>query len=237
MMRVAVISDIHGNHYALEKVLLSAKENKVDKLLVLGDIVGYYYSPSKVLSMLSEWDYDLIRGNHEVLLQQVLSGKIEISYLTQKYGSGHQIALDTLSTSELDTLTSAPDKKEIVVDGIKMLMCHGSNWDPNQYLYPDTDTKILGRSTEADVDFVFVGHSHHPFVHENKTNTLINVGSVGQSRKKGGVANWVILDTSDKSFEIKETKYDTSPLISDIKKLDPKNEYLIKVLRRNNNEK
>jgi hypothetical protein len=66
---------------------------------------------------------------------------------------------------------------------------------------------------------------------------LINVGSVGQSRKKGGIANWVMLDSNDKSFEIKETKYDTSTLISDIKKLDPKNEYLIKVLKRNSNEK
>ena len=237
MMRVAVISDIHGNHYALEKVLLSAKENKVDKLLVLGDIVGYYYSPSKVLSMLSEWDYDLIRGNHEVLLQQVLSGKIEISYLTQKYGSGHQIALDTLSTSELDTLTSAPDKKEIVVDGIKMLMCHGSNWDPNQYLYPDTDTKILGRSTEADVDFVFVGHSHYPFVFENKNNTLINVGSVGQSRKQGGISNWVILDVNDKSFTLQDTSYDVEPLIRDIQKINPEMDYLTEVLTRNNDRK
>ena len=69
-MRVAVISDIHGNHYALQKVLLVAKQNNIDKLLVLGDIVGYYYYPS------------------EVLLQQVLNGEIKMSYLTQKYGNG-----------------------------------------------------------------------------------------------------------------------------------------------------
>lgn len=236
-MKIAVISDIHGNHYALQKVLLVAKQNNVDKLLVLGDIVGYYYYPSEVLSFLNEWDYELIRGNHETLLHQVLNGEIEMSYLTQKYGSGHQIALDTLSDSQLDTLTNAPDQKEIVIDGVKMLMCHGSNWDPNQYLYPDTDTKLLSRSAEADADFVFIGHSHYPFVFKNENNTLINVGSVGQSRKYGGISNWVILDTSDKSFKFKETSYDVEPLIKDVQEINPEMDYLIQVLKRINDDK
>lgn len=236
-MKIAILSDIHGNHYALKQVLLDAKKYKIEKLLILGDIVGYYYYPDRVLSFLNCWNYDFVRGNHEVLLKRVLNGDMKIETLTKKYGSGHELALNNLTNSQLDYLINSPDKKELIFDGVKVLICHGSNWDPNYYLYPNTEKEILDRTGEVKTDFVFVGHSHHPFVHENKTNTLINAGSVGQSRKKGGVANWVILDTSDKSFEIKETKYDTSTLISDIKKLDPKNEYLIKVLRRNNNEK
>lgn len=236
-MKIAILSDIHGNHYALEQVLIDAKKLNIEKILILGDIVGYYYYPDRVLSLLINWDYDIIRGNHEILLEKVLNGDIKISNLTKKYGLGHKLALDNLTKKQLEYLINSPDKKKLIFDGVKVLICHGSNWDPNYYLYPNTEKEILDRTGEVKTDFVFVGHSHHPFVHENKTNTLINVGSVGQSRKKGGVANWVILDTSDKSFEIKETKYDTSPLISDIKKLDPKNEYLIKVLRRNNNEK
>lgn len=236
-MKVGIISDIHGNHYALENVLLSAKQNKVDKLLVLGDIVGYYYGPSQVLSMLEQWDYELIRGNHEALLEQVIGGYIHISKLTQKYGSGHQVALDTLSVLQLNTLISAPDKKEIVIDGVKIMMCHGSNWDPNYYLYPDTDAEILGRSAEVDADFVFVGHSHYPFVFENENNTLVNVGSVGQSRKQGGISNWVILDTSDKSFILEKTFYNVEPLINDVLQKKEENDYLINILKRNNDEK
>jgi len=236
-MKIAILSDIHGNHYALEQVLLDAKKHKIEKLLILGDIVGYYYYPDRVLSLLDCWNYDFVRGNHEVLLKRVLNGDMKISTLTKKYGSGHEFALNNLTNNQLDYLINSPDKKELIFDEVKVLICHGSNWDPNYYLYPDTEKEILDRTGEAKTDFVFVGHSHHTFVHKNKTNTLINVGSVGQSRKKGGIANWVMLDSNDKSFEIKETKYDTSTLISDIKKLDPKNEYLIKVLKRNSNEK
>jgi len=236
-MIIGVLSDIHGNHYALEQTLLSAKRNKVKKLLVLGDIVGYYYYPDKVLSMLNEWDYELIRGNHEVFLKKVLNGEIELASLTEKYGSGHQLALQNLNHEQLNELINAPDKKEITLNGTKILMCHGSSWDPNYYLYPNTDEEILKRSGEINSDFVFVGHSHHPFVFENENNVLINVGSVGQSRKKGGVSNWLIFDTENKSFEPKETPYDINPLMRDIKKYNPEINYLINILKRNNDEK
>ena len=236
-MKIAIFSDIHGNHFALEKVLLEIKKNKIEKLLILGDIVGYYYYPDKVLSMLKNWDYYFIRGNHEVLLEKVQNGEIKISTLTKKYGNGHQFALNRLTNNQLNFLINSPDKKELMFNGVKILICHGSNWDPNCYLYPNTDKDILSRSGESDADFVFVGHSHHPFIHKNINNILINVGSIGQSRVKGGIANWVILNTSNKSFELKETTYNTELLINDIKKLDPNNEYLIEELKRNNNEK
>ena len=57
---------------------------------------------------------------------------------------------------------------------------------PYYYLYPNTDKKILNKTGDTDADFVFVGHSHHPFMHKND-NILINVGSVGQSRQRGGL--------------------------------------------------
>tara|TARA_B100001939_G_scaffold347066_1_gene367556 strand:- start:958 stop:1668 length:711 start_codon:yes stop_codon:yes gene_type:complete len=236
-MKIAVLSDIHGNHYALEQVLIDAKKLNVEKILILGDIVGYYYYPDRVLSLLNNWDYDLIRGNHEILLERVLNGDIKISTLTKKYGLGHKLALDNLTKKQLEYLINSPDKKELIFDGVKVFICHGSNWDPNYYLYPNTDKEILNRTGEVKCDFIFVGHSHYAFMHKNKNNTLINVGSVGQSRKKGGIANWVILDSINKSFEIMETKYNTTNLISEAEKLDPENDYLIQVLKRNSNEK
>ncbi|WP_462250693.1 metallophosphoesterase family protein [Ekhidna sp.] len=233
-MIVAVISDIHGNHYALEKVLNEAKNSDVEKLLVLGDIVGYYYTPDRILSMLDEWDYELIRGNHEILLQQLSNNEISLSTLQPKYGSGHKIALDRLEKEQIHKLVSAPDQQKLKIDNTTVLMCHGSNWDPYFYLYPDTDEEILKRSGEVNADFVFVGHSHYAFVHHNENNVLVNVGSVGQSRAKGGIANWLILDTVSQTFELKETSYDVNPLIEDVKKIDPEVDYLINVLKRNN---
>ena len=47
-MKIAIISDLHGNHYALEEVLKEARIEKIEKILVLGDIVGYFYNPDKI---------------------------------------------------------------------------------------------------------------------------------------------------------------------------------------------
>lgn len=236
-MIIAVISDIHGNSYALKEVLDSAASLGVEKLLVLGDVVGYYHHPEKVLSMIAEWDHELIKGNHEVILLQLIDEKIDMSTVRRKYGDWHQMAINKLSNQQLRKLLGAPDQKKVEVDGVQFLMCHGSSWDPDYYLYPDSDRAILDQTDEPNVDFILVGHSHHPFVHQNKTNTLINVGSVGQSRMQGGVANWLILDTKDKSFQIMETPYNVDHLLLELEQLEPETDYLKKTLKRNNHDK
>ena len=60
-MKIAIMSDIHGNYDALFEVLKIAKKEDVKHLLILGDLVGYYYHPDKILELLSEWNYDIIK--------------------------------------------------------------------------------------------------------------------------------------------------------------------------------
>ena len=233
-MKLAVLSDIHGNHYALEEVLLVAKKIGVQQLLILGDIVGYYYHPELVMAMLSDWTHELIRGNHEKLLVQLLSGEIEQDILTKKYGSGHQLAIEKLSAEQISILVNAPESKKIKIDGVDILMCHGSNWDSGCYIYPDSSIEILEKCNEPLIDFVLIGHSHYPFVLRNKNSTLINVGSVGQSRVLGGVANWLVINTDNKCFELMATPYDVKPLLAEINAIDPELYYLKNILKRKN---
>lgn len=233
-MKIGIISDIHGNHYALEQVLASAKQNKIDKLLVLGDIVGYYYHPDKAIDMLKNWDYELIQGNHERIMEQLSVGDIEISSLKKKYGTAHQIAIEKLSQTQFDELINVPKKKAINIDGVNILMCHGTNWDADYYLYPDASLEVLEKCNEPAKDFVVIGHSHYQFAYRNANSTLINVGSVGQSRTFGGVANWAVINTLNKSFELKSTSYDTSLLLEEVKQVDPEVSYLQEILKRNN---
>ena len=68
-MKIAVLSDIHGNHLALREVLDDASRLDVGELFVLGDSVGYYYHPDKVLEQLTAWQMEMIQGNHEPMLQ------------------------------------------------------------------------------------------------------------------------------------------------------------------------
>ena len=82
-MKVAVISDIHGNFDALVVVLEKAKSENVTHLLILGDIVGYYYHPEKIMDLLSQWSFDIIKGNHEKILEDLMID----SSLNESYGS------------------------------------------------------------------------------------------------------------------------------------------------------
>lgn len=235
-MKIAVVSDIHGNHFALKKVLDTARKEKVDKLLVLGDICGYYYHPDKCLHLIEEWPHELIKGNHEDLLSQLKMGQIDEYQLRKKYGSGHLFALQKLTDSQVTKITKAPDSMNVMCDDITLLMCHGSPINPNQYLYPDTDKMELEKCDVENVDLVLVGHSHYPFAFRNRFSTLINAGSVGQARNVGGIASWLLINTTSRTFEIKATPYATGELEKEVKLVDPDNKYLLEILTRNRND-
>jgi putative phosphoesterase len=231
-LKIGVLSDIHGNSYAMDRVLIEARKESIDKLLILGDLVGYYYYPEKVLKSLSEWDYEIIRGNHEVLLEELIIGQADMNEVVLKYGSGHISAIEKLSNRQITDLTTANTFSKLSVDGIVLSMYHGSSFDPNQYIYPDTDVSILNKCDDGS-EFVFIGHSHYPFIHKNNNGLLINVGSVGQSRVMGGVASWCILNTITRVIEMRATPYDTVALIKDVEDRDPNVIYMKKILQRN----
>lgn len=229
-MKIAVISDIHGNHYALCDVLREAREVGVEKLLILGDLVGYYYHPDKVLELLSDWDYEIIGGNHESLLKKLLDGTINAEKVQAKYGKGHAIALEKLRLEQISFLINLPFQKSVCFDGVSFLLNHGSPWDPDHYLYPDSEDLELCDS--ASHDFVLVGHSHYPFTFQGPNSVLINCGSVGQSRSQGGSAAWACIETEGKKFELKETKYNVHDLITEVEAIDPEILYNKEVLTR-----
>lgn len=231
-MKLAILSDIHGNIAALEAVLNKARQLGVEHLLVLGDMVGYYYYPAEVLDLINEWDHDIIRGNHEIMLDEIRKGIRSAESIKKKYGSGHEVALSSLSSSQVDDLIALPDSKSVQFDDLRIQMCHGSPWDPSVYLYPDAGKEILSRGDSKDYDFVFFGHSHYAFCWHGMHSILANPGSVGQSRQKGGQAYWILLDTSNGAFQMRTTHYNTAALKREISKIDPENSYLSQILER-----
>jgi putative phosphoesterase len=231
-MKVGVISDIHGNHYALEAVLETAKKEGITKLLVLGDLVGYYYHPELVLNMLSDWDYEIIKGNHEVLLQDLKENKIDSEALKAKYGRGHEQALKNMDDTTQEWLFALPEQKTIVIDGVSFQMNHGSPLRIDEYIYPDAAFEQLEKCNSVVHDFVLIGHSHYAFSYECQNSTLINCGSVGQSRQKGGQAYWCVINTDDKSFDIRKTPYDTTKLLEEIQLFETKIGYSSRILER-----
>ena len=72
-MKLALLGDIHGNKFALQAVLESAKNHNVDKLLITGDLVGYYPFVKEVLDLLKPWKKFIVSGNHEVMMKNSIN--------------------------------------------------------------------------------------------------------------------------------------------------------------------
>lgn len=232
-MKIAVISDIHGNYDALVAVLKKAKTEGVEHLLVLGDIVGYYYHPDKILNELSTWSFDIVKGNHEQILENVIANPELAESIRLKYGSGHRDAIQKLSAEQLAFLKGLPETKSVTFNQTALLMCHGSPWSNDFYIYPDCEQDILKKCDSKTHDFVLIGHSHYAFAVKNENSILINPGSVGQSRQTGGQASWCIINCENKCFQMVSTPYNVENLMQEIVEKDRDIEYLTKVLIRN----
>ncbi len=232
-MIIAVLSDIHGNDIALGRVLDECRRLGVERLFVLGDLVGYYCRPDSVLKMLTEWPSDVIAGNHEAMLMAAAGNEVLADQIRKRYGSGIDVALRSLSQDELSWLASLPARRSIELDGLKIELCHGSPWDRDFYVYPDAPQEVIDRCFIEGAHFVFMGHTHRPFIRERAGTLIANVGSVGQARDQGMVASWGILDTSRRTFGLRRTVYDPSLLEDEARHLDPFCPYLHEILRRN----
>ena len=232
-MKIAVISDIHGNDEALKVVLEEAKRDSVCRIFVLGDIVGYYYHPDKVIKLLDCWQKDIVGGNHEQMLKDIQEKKISLEEITNKFGSGIKHAFAKLTTKRINELVNLPLIKQVDFDKVKFLLCHATPWNHEYYIYPDMKEGSLDKFSKYQADFIFLGHTHYPYIYQKNKQMIVNVGSVGQSREIGGLASWTIIDTANRVLKLKATPYDTEDLIEEVKKNDPQLPYLYQVLTRN----
>ena len=231
-MKFAVLSDIHGNEYALREVLKTVDQLGITQLLLLGDYVGYYYGILQVLEQLSRYEYHAIRGNHEDLLQRALKEPGYLETLDAKYGSAHRQCIHTLPGEQLNYLTGLPAMLDLLLEDTQVLLCHGVPWDIDEYVYPDADEAVISKYDDYSYDFIFFGHTHYSTLFSRGQMQVINPGSVGQSRQKGGMAFWGVLDTAQKKFEQMVTPYQVDQLKQEILSKDPHLGYNHKVLSR-----
>ena len=232
-MKIGVISDIHANLPALESVFKAGANENIKHWFCLGDIVSYYYWPAECIELLRKHSVDCIAGNHDRVLCNMLNQEnITFDDYINKYGSGINVALDTLSNDQFDWISALPEKLDLTIEGFKALLCHGSPWDMDYYVYPDADYKVREQMKKTGYDLIFFGHTHYPVVWNESNVIIANPGSVGQTRDRKPGASWAIWDTKENIISLKREKYDLKNIIQACKKYDPKNTYLQNVLTR-----
>lgn len=218
-MRLLILSDIHGNQSALQKVLEYVDGTlHIDACALLGDLVDYGMHSNEVIKLLSNINYPHvcnIRGNHEqcIILEDYTRFSTERGRACAKYTH------DVLAAQTWDYLKNAmweSGKKEFEIDGRKCLAVHGSLEDIYwKSIKPGEDSERY-----REYDYVFSGHSHLPHfmevfyemyapIYRNRKKTVfINPGSVGQPRNLNPMAQFAVLDTQTEEVLMKKIYYD-----------------------------
>lgn len=231
-MKIGVLGDIHGNSLALTAVLERARLEHVERLLITGDLVGYYFAAAEVLRMLSAWDAVIARGNHEDMLAAARADPSRFASIGKAYGSSLALALEELSEAELDMLCNLPHPVPLELGHLRVLLCHGAPWDNDQYVYPDADESLLTRCAIHGYDFVVMGHTHYPLLRKVGAVTLLNPGSVGQPRNRQPGAQWAVLDTDTSTVSLRNEHYDFTRVAAEARARHPELPYLAEVLTR-----
>ena len=227
-----MLGDIHGNAQALRNVLVAAEKQQVEALLITGDLVGYYFEPLEVLKLLKPWAKYLVRGNHEDMLSVARSNPSFLTKVKARYGLGLHAAIEQLSGPQLDELCALPHPAKIEIEKYKILLCHGSPWSTEEYIYPDADKNLLKRCSDTGFDVIVHGHTHYPAKHVVGKTLLVNPGSVGQPRNRQPGAHWAIFDAKTGELQFRCEGYDPTQIMKECAQKNPELPYLAEMLIR-----
>jgi len=221
-MRIAVISDIHGNLEALVRCLDDIERSGVDQIVSLGDVIGYGPQPEEVLVLLEKFRIPNIVGNHEKAL---IDRDYRVDFSPQALISLDQ-TMKYVTPASLLYIKNLPYYREM--NGA--LMVHGCPPDsPTIYLNHMSQSEIKETFASNNFDIAFAGHTHRlmlmgydgkdlqfdPLQQETiklepDYRYIVNVGAVGQPRDGDPRAKYAIWDSQRNTLEIRRVAYDIS---------------------------
>lgn len=213
-MKIAAISDIHGNIYSLMKVLEDIDEQKVDLVVCLGDLVGYGPHPNEVIALIKRRDIPCIKGNYDA---SVVDGGFTFIRDTSINSFSLPWAVEEVRASNKYYLSQLPTKLDYDINGVKVIFTHGSPYKINEYLFEDGEnTKKLMEEISEDV--LICAHTHIPSYKKFGNKVFINVGSVGKPKIGRPNATYALIEIKeDKTIDVKfrELEYEYKRIVKD----------------------
>jgi len=225
-VRYLIVSDIHSNWEALRGVLSHVRRKRYDRVVFLGDAVGYGASPNLVVGWLRSLGPSTVavRGNHD----RVCAGIDSADYFNRYAREACDWTLERLEARNLEYLRSMTAGPIELSEEIAI--CHGSAVDEDTYVFSAYDAHIAFEALPHSV--VFFGHTHVPSLFELRATEegqqldvqllsgrrlvldldpgrryMINPGSVGQPRDRDPRASYAIYDTDQRRLYVYRVTY------------------------------
>lgn len=218
-MRYAILSDVHGNLEAFQAVLADLAREGAERVVFLGDIVGYGANPKECIALLQENAHAVVAGNHD----WAAVGKTDVSNFNAAARTAVEWTIDQLSSEEELFLARLPLQGE--EEGF--VCVHATPLCPELWSYIFFEYDALQNLRTLSKKVCFIGHSHIPALYSllpsgelsyetafaetslrGEGRFLINVGSVGQPRDGNASAAYGIYDPREEFFSLRRVPYD-----------------------------
>jgi predicted phosphodiesterase len=228
-MKVAIISDIHGNYDAFREVMTDIDQSKVDRIISLGDNIGYGPEPDRVVREIMARNIPSVQGNHELAVK-------DEKYLTWFNPAARKSLIKTrelLSESSIKFVTEL----EPCITSDDCRYVHGfPPASPLLYMFQPSENRKKQIFKKIPERLSFIGHTHtlEMIAYDGKTmeysdlprgvinleadnKYIINIGSVGQPRDTSNEAKYVIWDSSADTIDVRFIAYDIAAVVQKIK--------------------
>ena len=224
-MRVALLSDIHGNLFALETVLNALTQAKIDQIVCLGDVVLFGPQPGAVLARMQALACPVVMGNTDGWAlapqpyperdeQSAIFNAIELWGAQQRTEADRAYLRTFQATVELD-----------LGDGMTLLCYHGSPRSYHDAIVATTpDAELAAMIGTPQASLLAGGHTHAQYVRRYQDKVLLNPGSVGLPYETlpSGVdrnppwAEYAIVEWTGGQLDItlRRAPYDVAPLLA-----------------------
>lgn len=231
-MKIAIISDIHANLYALKAVAKDIVSQSIEEIYCGGDIVGYGSRPKECFDMIRTFSKGTVKGNHE----DAMGNMSQYYGLNPRAQAGVKYSKDNLPKDMLEEAANLPYTFEIKEHN--MVLCHGSYFEPSEFHYITSPAKARAELARCPFNICVIGHTHSPFVFGNseglyeelpndlyldkKDKFIINVGSVGQPRDGDCRASYGLFEIDEKgliTFNNRRVFYDISKTADEMVKV------------------
>lgn len=227
-MRYAIISDIHANRQALKAVLTDIRGIGADRIIALGDLVGYGPSPAEVLEQAYSAVNFFVLGNHDA----VVSGQLSAEYFNDRARQVIDWTRSVLDRKAAEFFQAQP----LLLHGEGCRFTHGDFIDPGRFDYIIEPDEALANFQATQEPVLFAGHSHMPGIYvigssgqahwlkpqdfevEPEKRYIVNVGSVGQPRDDDIRASYCLFDPAKGEILFRKVPFDLDAYREDLRR-------------------
>lgn len=225
-MRVALISDIHGNLFALDAALAAIEQQNVDRLICLGDVAAFGPQPLQVLARLQTLDCPIVMGNTDEWLLDPKPHPVRDED-SHKVTAVEMWAADQLTTADKSFIqTFKPMIRQQLNEMVSLLCFHGSPRSNTEIIRATTAETQLAEALNGQTATIMAGgHTHTQLLRRYQQSYIINPGSIGlpyeyktdsTNVRTPPWAEYAILQVEDINLDITfhRARYDIQPLLA-----------------------